>query len=158
MYARILAVCLLTLGALCLFPREANAIAQNIEDKTEALKRAAQADGATAQMVLDLQEAIKQGEAASAKLWDNIRALEQEKQALQEENRKLERIQTILASGLIGALVTAGVAILGVVTNSRRTRAERDLKRLEVLEKASALQSKGVAIPGDIQSEYGVRG
>jgi hypothetical protein len=132
-------------------------IAEDIEKKTEALKRAAESDAATAEMITDLQNAIKQGEAASSKLWDNIKALEKEKLALQDENRKLERVQTILASGLIGALVTAGVAIFGVLVNVRRSRAERDLKRLEVVEKAGVLQAKGIAIPADIQSEYGVR-
>ena|SRR5690349_19259844 len=132
-------------------------IAEDIEKKTEALKHAAASDAATAKMLTELQDAITQGEAASSRLRDNIKALENEKLALQEENRKLERVQTILASGLIGALVTAGVAILGVFVNVRRSRAERDLKRLEVVEKAGALQAKGVAIPEDIQSEYGVR-
>ena len=144
-----------SLGLLLTAPTSVHAI-DAIEQKTEALKRAAEHDDATPQMMKDLQEAIKQGETASARLRAELQAVEKEKQALRDEVQKLEKVQTILASGLIGVLVTAGVAILGILTNVRRSRAARDLKRLEVLEKAADLQAKGITIPGDIQSDYGV--
>jgi len=135
------------------------AIARDIEEKTgeaRALLHAQPGDPAVAERIRALEDAIKRGEQASKQLWVDIERLESEKKALQAEVRNLERIQTVLTSGLIGALVTAAVAILGIFTTARRSRADRDLKRLEVLEKATELKSKGVGVPMDIQTAYEV--
>lgn len=112
------------------------AIARDIEEKTEELRATASSgDAATAEKIRALEEAIQRGEKASAGLWSQIKSLEAEKAARENEKRALEKIQVVLTSGLIGALVTAFVAILGVFLNHSRGRAERDLKRLEVLAK-----------------------
>jgi predicted RNase H-like nuclease (RuvC/YqgF family) len=132
-------------------------IARDIESKTEDLRRAMDAeDPQVRTKIRELEEAIRRGEGASKDLWSNIEELEQQKASLQAENSKLEKIQTVMASGLIGALVTATVAILGVFGNLRRSRAERDLRRLEVVEKARELEGKGVPVPTDIRNEYGL--
>lgn len=130
-------------------------IARDIEEKTEDLRAStAASDAATNEKVLALEAAIKRGEQASAGLWSQIKSLEAEKEALENEKRALEKIQVVLTSGLIGALVTAFVAILGTFLNFSRGRAERDLKRLEVLAKTVELESKGIPVPIDIQSNY----
>jgi len=82
--------------------------------------------------------------------------LQKEKQALLDANQRLERTQIVLGSGLIGALVTAVVGILGAITSSRRSRADSDLKRLEVIVRARELQQKGVPLPSDIVQGYGL--
>jgi HAMP domain-containing protein len=130
-------------------------IALDIEEKTADLRAAtAASDVATSEKVLALEAAIKRGEQASAGLWSQIKSLEAQKDALESEKRALEKIQVVLTSGLIGALVTAFVAILGTFLNFSRGRAERDLKRLEVLAKTVELESKGIPVPIDIQSTY----
>jgi len=63
----------------------------------------------------------------------------------------------MLTSGLIGALVTAAVAVIGALTNFRRSRADRDFRRLEVLEKATQLQASGIGVPPDILQDYANR-
>jgi len=115
---------------------------------------AALATASASEKVLALQAAIKRGEQASAGLWTQIKTLEEQKAALENEKRALEKIQVVLTSGLIGALVTAFVAVLGTFLNFSRGRAERDLKRLEVLETALELESKGVHVPADIEAAY----
>jgi len=115
---------------------------------------AALATASASEKVLALQAAIKRGEQASAGLWTQIKTLEEQKAALENKKRALEKIQVVLTSGLIGALVTAFVAVLGTFLNFSRGRAERDLKRLEVLEKALELESKGVHVPADIEAAY----
>lgn len=94
-----------------------------------------------------LELAIAEGEKASERLRKEIADLEREK-------NELERVQTILASGLIGVLVTGVVAVLGALSSRGRSKAERDLKRLEVLEKARNLQKSGIDIPADIIRHY----
>jgi HAMP domain-containing protein len=129
-------------------------IARDIETKTEELRALSDDDSNAREKIAVLEAAIKRGERASAGLWTQIKSLEAEKEALEDEKRALEKIQVVLTSGLIGALVTAFVAILGVAINFARGRAERDLKRLEVLEKSVELESKGINIPEDIQAAY----
>lgn len=89
-----------------------------------------------------LAVAIRRGEQASGRLRQQIETLEDQKASL-------ERVQTVLTSGLIGALVTAAVALFGVFGNLRRSRAERDLRRLEVIEKAHLLHQQGVPLPDE---------
>jgi hypothetical protein len=141
-------------------------IAREIDRRTAELKvleRASASDPAVGQAIAELRAAIDSGERAGAQLWDEINehkaaveALQREKRELQEANQKLERIQTVLGSGLIGALVTAFVAIFGAVTSSRRSRADSDLKRLDVIVKARGLQASGVPLPRDIVDAYGL--
>jgi septal ring factor EnvC (AmiA/AmiB activator) len=139
--------------ALCLTASTAGAeIVRDIERKTEDLRAASgDRDTATNQKVADLEAAIKRGERASTELKTQITKLE-------EEKRALEKVQVVLTSGLIGALVTAFVAILGTILSFSRGRAERDLKRLEVLEKSVELEAKGIRVPDDIQAGYRGRG
>ena len=134
-------------------------IAKDIQKKTEDLRASATAtDAATRDKVAALQEAIRRGERASTGLLTQIKTLEDQKAALESEKRALEKVQVVLTSGLIGALVTALVAILGTFLNFSRGRAERDLKRLEVLEKTVELEAKGIHVPADIDTAYKARG
>jgi hypothetical protein len=154
---------LLTVGAVPLARAE---IARDIDRRTaelKALDRASAADPAVAQAISELREAIASGERAGAQLWAEINehkaaveALQKEKRELQDANQKLERVQTVLGSGLIGALVTAFVAIFGAVTTSRRSRADSDLKRLDVIVRARDLQKTGVPLPPAIVQAYGL--
>lgn len=70
------------------------------------------------------------------------------------ERQELLKVQTMLASGLIGVLFTAIIAIIGAVINVKNSRPERDLKRLAVIEKAIELKGSGATIPVDITSTY----
>jgi DNA repair exonuclease SbcCD ATPase subunit len=152
---RLLVIASLALTAALTTSSAGAAAARDIEEKTEDLRASTAAiDAATNEKVLALQAAIKRGEQASAGLWTQIKTLEEQKAALENEKRALEKIQVVLTSGLIGALVTAFVAILGTFLNFSRGRAERDLKRLEVLEKALALEPRGIHLPADIEAAY----
>ena len=73
-----------------------------------------------------LEEALENGERVNASLHSQVATL-------QEERAKLQQAQTILTSGLVGALVTAIVAILGAFVTSRNSRPDRDLKCLAVI-------------------------
>ena len=83
-------------------------------------------------------------------------SLQSEVDALETERAQFVQVQTALTSGLIGAIVTALVAIGGAIASSRNSRPDRDLKRLAVLEKARELQGAGVRLPDDIAQAYGV--
>jgi hypothetical protein len=104
--------------------------------------------------IAQLQAAIRKGEAASGDLRIEIGALEAETKRLTAEKQHLLNVQTTLTSGLIGALITATVAILGALSNFRRSRADRDFRRLEVIEKAHALLLLGLSIPPDVVLRY----
>jgi hypothetical protein len=95
-----------------------------------------------------LEAALKRGEEINA-------SLQSEVEALKIERAQLVQVQTTLTSGLIGAIVTALVAIGGAIMGSRNSRPDRDLKRLAVLEKARELQSAGIRLPDDIADAYG---
>lgn len=161
-----LRVALSVLLIACVVPAAHAEIAREIDKRTvelKALERASASDPAAAQAIAELKDAIERGERAGAQLWTEINehkaaveALQKEKRELQEANQRLERTQTVLGSGLIGALVTAFVAIFGAVTNSKRSRADSDLKRLDVIVKARDLQSSGVPLPNDIVQAYGL--
>ena len=96
-------------------------------------------------------------EAALARGEEIIDSLQSEVESLKTERAQLVQVQTALTSGLIGAVVTALVAIGGAVVNSRNSKPERDLKRLAVLEKVHELQSAGVQLPDDIAQIYALR-
>jgi hypothetical protein len=93
------------------------------------------------------EQTISKGEKA-------IEELRKEVSNLQSQKAELQRIQTALTSGLIGALVTAAIAIIGAVFKAMSSKVHRDLRRLEVAEKLSELQSKGISIPADISKSY----
>ena len=134
-------------------------VAQEIEDATDDLRRKTRSGQASSNdaEVQRLEAALEQGQRASAGLRTGIAELQKEKEALEEQKRALERVQVVLASGLIGALVTALVAILGTILNVRRSRTDRDLRRLEVLQKSHELQDRGIPVPRDILETYEAR-
>ena len=90
-----------------------------------------------------LEVALANGERVNASLHSQVAAL-------QDERAKLQQAQTVLTSGLVGALVTAIVAILGAFVTSRNSRPERDLKRLAVIEKVRELKAAKVKLPPDL--------
>ena len=98
--------------------------------------------------LLRLEKALTHGEEINTSLRDEVQKLERERE-------QLVQIQAILTSGLVGALVTAIVAIAGAIVTSRNSRPERDLKRLAVVEKLHELQVAGTPVPKDIESAYG---
>ena len=128
-----------------------------IERATDALRedqRQMMADpghAAQAEKLAELEQAIARGAAASQGLRGQI-------DTLKEEKAKLERVQAVLTSGLIGALVTAVVAVLGALSKFSGGRVERDLKRLEIIERAHRLTADGVKVPADILRDAGVGG
>jgi hypothetical protein len=90
-----------------------------------------------------LEDALANGEQVNASLNSQVKALE-------DERAKLQQVQSVLTSGLVGALVTAIVAILGAFVTSRNSRPERDLKRLAVIEKVRELKAAQVKLPPDL--------
>ena len=90
-----------------------------------------------------LEAALENGERVNASLHSQVASL-------QEERTKLQQAQTVLTSGLVGALVTAIVAILGAFVTSRNSRPDRDLKRLAVIEKVRELKAANVRLPRDL--------
>lgn len=97
--------------------------------------------------IVRLETALERGEQINTSLRTQIEALE-------AERAKLVQIQAVLTSGLVGALVTAIVAIAGAFVTSRNSRPDRDLKRLNVLEKVQELQQAGIPLPSDITKNY----
>lgn len=134
----------LLVTACCLLPLAGHAeIARHLDEELDRGRRVVDASpvGETAEaQIRSLKEAIARGETASKQL--------------REEIQSLEKIQTVLTSGLIGAVVTAIVALISAFTNFSRTRADRDFRRLEVIEKAHQLKVAGVHVPGDILHNY----
>ena len=98
-----------------------------------------------------LELALENGERVNASLHSQVASL-------QDERTKLQQLQTVLTSGLVGALVTAIVAILGAFVTSRNSRPERDLKRLAVIEKVRELKAANVKLPRDLARADGSDG
>ncbi|MEO8061365.1 MAG: hypothetical protein ABI821_01320 [Pseudomonadota bacterium] len=90
-----------------------------------------------------LEQALDRGVSINDSLKSQVKTLE-------EERAKLQQAQTILTSGLVGALVTAIVAILGAFVTSRNSKPDRDLKRLAVIEKVRELKAANVRLPPDL--------
>jgi hypothetical protein len=90
-----------------------------------------------------LEEALDRGKNINDSLESQVKALE-------NERAKLQQAQTVLTSGLVGALVTAIVAILGAFVTSRNSKPDRDLKRLAVIEKVRELKAANVKLPPDL--------
>ncbi|EIC27839.1 hypothetical protein [Methylomicrobium album] len=120
-------------------PEIARHLDEELEHGRRVVEASPQGEGATDQ-IRSLKEAIARGETASRQL--------------REEIQRLEKIQAVLTSGLIGAVVTAIVAMLSAFANFRRSRADRDYRRLEVIEKAQQLKSAGIRVPADILRNY----
>jgi Flp pilus assembly protein TadB len=97
-----------------------------------------------------LERALERGEQINSSLRSEV-------QALERERAQLVQVQAVLTSGLVGALVTAVVAVAGAVVSSRNSRPERDLKKLAVLEKLHELRGAGVQVPADIEATYSAR-
>ena len=95
-----------------------------------------------------LEAALKRGDEVTASLKSDV-------EALKTERAQLVQVQTALTSGLIGAIVTTLVAVGGAIMGSKNSRADRDLKRLAVIEKAQELQGAGMRLPDDIVKVYG---
>lgn len=135
---------LLLIIGCCLLPLLGRAeIARHLDEELEHGRRVVETSPQgeqAADQIRSLKEAIAKGETASKQL--------------REEIQRLEKIQAVLTSGLIGAVVTAIVALLSAFANFRRSRADRDFRRLEVIEKAHQLKSAGVKVPGDILRNY----
>ncbi len=83
-----------------------------------------------------------------------IADLKKQVDELESEKAELQRVQTTLTGSLIGAIITAIVAIAGVVLKTLGSRGDKDLKRLEALQKLSELEGKGISVPIDIQKRY----
>jgi hypothetical protein len=92
--------------------------------------------------------------ADTAELNRAIEAGNSAKQALSNELTRYKNLQLALTSGLVAALLTAIGALATLFVTSRNSKAERDFKRLEVVEKGEAMRSKGIEIPPDIAQEY----
>jgi hypothetical protein len=120
-------------------PEIARQLDEELEHGRRVVEASPQGEEAAGQ-IRSLKEAIARGETASVQLRDEI--------------QRLEKIQAVLTSGLIGAVVTAIVAMLSAFANFRRSRADRDFRRLEVIEKAHQLKSAGVPVPADILRNY----
>jgi len=97
--------------------------------------------------VAKLEDALTRGKQINASLKAQV-------ETYKEEKAELLKIQTTLASGLIGAIVTAIIAIAGALLSAKNSRPDRDLKRLVVIEKALELKQSGVSIPKDIALNY----
>lgn len=106
------------------------------------------------QMQLDLT--LEKGKVVSDNLKDQIINLKSEKETLKHEKAKLEQVQTALTSGLIGAILTSLVAIIGAVSNSKYSKSNRDYRKLEVIEKIHYLKNLGYIIPEKILTSNGV--
>jgi hypothetical protein len=113
--------------------------------------------------IAGLEESIKRGEEASERLRERIaksqeeaKVLSAEKEKLEAEKRQLQSVQTALTSGLIGAVVTACVALLGLFGNYRKSRVEKDYRTLELIEKAAKLTSDGISLPRELQIRYAI--
>ena len=152
MQRRLLAGALLA-SLLLAAPPAAGAIERATDALREEQRQMLADPGRSAQpeRMAALEQAIARGVAASQGLRGQI-------EALKEEKAKLERVQAVLTSGLIGALVTAVVAVLGALSKFSGGRVERDLKRLEIIERAHRLTADGVKVPADILRDAGAGG
>ena len=152
MYRYPLNVALVVVALLAASPVSAAAIKEINEASSEA-RQALATSAANPQTrgtvsTARLEAALKRGEEINASLQSKV-------ETLKTERAQLVQVQTALTSGLIGAVVTALMAIGGAIISSRNSRADRDLKRLAVIEKARELQGAGIRLPDDIAKTYG---
>ena len=125
----------------------ATAAIQKIEEASEEVRAAMNEGGelspAAQASLRKLEAALANGERVNSSLKNEVKALE-------DERAKLQDAQTVLKSGLVGALVTMIVAIFGAFLTSRNSKPERDLKRLAVIEKVRELKAANVKLPRDL--------
>jgi hypothetical protein len=112
--------------------------------------RAAMAASDSPELSPAARESLRKLEAALERGASINDSLESQVKALEDERAKLQQAQTVLTSGLVGALVTAIVAILGAFVTSRNSKPDRDLKRLAVIEKVRELKAANVKLPPDL--------
>lgn len=151
-------------AALVLLPFAASAVAvEQLDEEVERSRQQLQGlqsgqgqaqPAGQAEQIRALESAIRRGEAASTRLKDEIKQQEAISERLKGEVARLEKVQTVLTSGLLGALATTVVALMSLFANSKKSHADRDFRRLEVIEKARQLQASGVSIPEDIKDNY----
>ncbi|MEM7358949.1 MAG: hypothetical protein AAF431_07625 [Pseudomonadota bacterium] len=122
-----------------------------VEKIVEALKDDSRSTGASdaidRKSIQRLSAALERGEQINSSLEEQVAKYKAEKE-------ELLKVQTMLSSGLIGALVTAFVAIAGAIISAKSSKPERDLKRLSVIEKAMKLRQEGASLPRDIEVNY----
>ena len=138
--SRVLKICLLGFAlSICtaspLFAAEAA-----IKTLDTVLKKTAADETQQCADTAELNHAIETGKSA--------------RQALSDELNRYKNLQLALTSGLVAALLTAIGALATLFVTSRNSKAERDLKRLEVVEKGEQMRGKGIEIPSDIAQEY----
>ncbi len=143
----------LILVVVTLLSLPAVAIDAAIKDVRNELDQIA-ARGNTPSDAAELSAVVKRAQAVIADGESTVAKLTSKNLALEKETADLRQIQTALTSGLIGAIVTAIVAIAGVIVKTMGSRIDRDIKRLELAEKIASLASKGVSIPEDIAAIY----
>lgn len=134
---------LLVIFTLMLLSPPAFAISAAVSELRERLENAENTEA----VIVIAEQTIKEGE-------KTIDTLREEISRLESEKAELERVQTTLTSGLIGAFVTAIIAIVGAVSRTVNSRVERDYRRLEVVQKLAELNSQGISTPADIQTKY----
>ena len=140
------AALLITLSLTMAAPARSEAM-RRINEASEEVRATMHEDGALSPAAeasrRKLEDALANGERINTSLKDQVKALE-------DERAKLQEAQIVLKSGLVGALVTAIVAILGAWVTSRNSKPERDLKRLAVIEKVRDLKAANVKLPPDL--------
>lgn len=153
-------VLIILAAAACGVPSTARAIAE-IEHAISDAQEAANRNLQTGEELSRLQKTIDEGKEAIAELRAQSGRLEQEKAALERQNAELqdkkadlERIQITLASGLIGAVIAALVAIAGSILKAISSKVDRDFRQLEIIEKIAALGKEGVQVPARLASDY----
>jgi septal ring factor EnvC (AmiA/AmiB activator) len=135
---------------------DAEKAAQNDPKGSPSIEHLQQTIDEGKQTIADLQTQSDQLEQEKTALVAQKTALEQQNSDLQARKAELERIQTALTSGLIGAIVTALVAIAGVIMKTLGSRVDRDFRRLEVVEKMAALRKDGFEPPAELVAAYGL--
>lgn len=153
-----LGVVLLTLATIGWCTTASAEILRAIDDVETA---AADCSPALAEKVAHLNDTLDAGKqvivqlnAQNAKLERDKIALQVKTQELKEERAQLERVQTALTSGLIGALITAVVAVLGTLSRLRSSRFDRDYRHVEIIEKLASLREQGVGLPPELVRTY----
>jgi dsDNA-specific endonuclease/ATPase MutS2 len=119
-----------------------------VESRKNALQPVETSVQADLKSIARLETALVKGKEINTSLKGQIETYKAEK-------AELLKVQTTLASGLIGAVVTTIVAIAGALLSAKNSKPERDLKRLVVIEKARELKQSGISIPKDIELTYG---
>ena len=111
----------------------------------EILKSGAQPENIDA--ISRLESALDQGVRVNNDLQRQIYSYKREKD-------ELLKLKTTLSTSLIGAIITTIIAIFGAYIKVKNSKPERDLNRLNIIEKAFELNKSGVVLPDDISRKY----